>query len=79
METAGGFTESTEAFVGVTMGDWAQMFDPQGHEYWVHVVTGESAWTLPQDITDKYSKEQISSRPTSSNVVAAAGDYQIEL
>jgi hypothetical protein len=78
-ETAGGFSSSTDAFVGVTFGDWSQMFDQAGHEYWVNNVSGESVWELPEGVKNSVSEEQLSSRPTSSNVVAAAGDYQIEL
>jgi len=55
------------------------MFDQAGHEYWVNNVSGESVWELPEGVKNSVSEEQLSSRPTSSNVVAAAGDYQIEL
>jgi hypothetical protein len=69
-----GFTESTEAYVGITLGDeYTQMFDTDGNEYFVNHATGESVWgaDLPEDVCEKY-KDVLSHRPASSSVHAAA-------
>jgi hypothetical protein len=32
----------------VMCGQWLQHFDASGNEYWVHQITGVSAWELPE-------------------------------
>ena len=70
-----GFTESTEAYVGITLGEeWTQMFDTGGHEYFVNHESGESVWELPPEALEKYA-DVLSARPASSSVAAASGEH----
>ena len=69
-DVEGQFTESTEAFVGVTLGDeWTQMFDTSGNEYFVHHISGESVWELPEADATKYA-DVLKNRPASSTVAS---------
>ena len=71
-----GFTDSTEAYVGITLGEeYTQMFDTEGNEYFVNHATGESIWSadLPVDVCERYA-DVLNHRPASSNVQANSAE-----